>query len=156
MTGKFDQFDAAEALDLADELDLVRMLLAGYLETRDAPAEVMAAALGSGEDDDDGETGASSSPLGQAGRRIAAQLSTVVELVDAIKGLALAQQKLRADTAFTPAEAQALMSQLGEVALKYVPQQLRANFVQEIRQLFGGDAAGVDVEEIGAGPTLRG
>jgi hypothetical protein len=130
---KFADWDAGEPLDLADELDLMRMLLAGYLEQMPDVAAV------SGEDQP------------SAG----SHLSTVVDLVDAIKGLALAQQKLRADTAFTPAEAQALMSQLGEVTLKYVPAGSRTAFVQELRQLFGGHAADRDVEEIGAGSTLR-
>jgi hypothetical protein len=110
---KMQQFADADPLDLTEEMMLAKAILADWVGRYDEL----------------------NLPIDLTG------LSAAGDMIEKVKGLALAMQKLRTDTAYTPAEVLSLLSRFAEVALKYVSPQLREAFVAECRAIFGANDA---------------
>jgi hypothetical protein len=66
---------------------------------------------------------------------------TTAKLVSEIRAGALAVQKLRSDTAITPAEVMLFLSRFIEAAQLYVPAEHWVDFVTRCRQIFGGNVS---------------
>src|SRR5690606_16759421 len=89
---KMHRFADADPLDLTEEMMLAKAILADWVGRYDEL----------------------NLPIDLTG------LSAAGDMIEKVKGLALAIQKLRTDTAYTPAEVLSLLSRFAEVALKYV------------------------------------
>lgn len=72
---------------------------------------------------------------------IPANIEIVSKLTGEIRAGALAIQKLRADTAITPAEAMVFLSRFIEAAKLYVPAEHWGAFVARCQSIFGGDVS---------------
>lgn len=113
IAAKMQDFVDADPLDLTEEMSLAKAILADWVGRYD-------------------ELGL---PIDLTG------LSAAGDMLDKVKSLALAIQKLRTDTTITPAEVMLFLSRIIEVAGKYVPEQYREAFVAECRAVFGADVS---------------
>jgi hypothetical protein len=110
---KMHQFADADPLDLTEEMMLAKAILADWVGRYDEL----------------------NIPIDLTG------LTAAAEMLDKVKGMALAIQKLRAETGITPAEAMVFLNRFIEAAKLYVPAEHWGAFVTRCQSIFGGDVS---------------
>lgn len=113
IAAKMQQFADADPLDLSEEMMLAKAILADWVGRYDEL----------------------NLPIDLTG------LSAAGDMIDKVKGLALAIHKLKTETAITPAEVMLFLSRIIEAAKLYVPAESWVAFVARCQSVFGGDVS---------------